>query len=87
MKVNEKKLIYNSCIQKYLKKGVFNYNDLLISNEKHISCLEYIDPYETNNIVISTYINDINKKINYTHCEIHPSLILGALASCIPFPH
>ena len=87
MKVNEKKLIYNSCIQKYLKNGIFNYNDLLISNEKHISCLEYIDPYETNNIVISTYINDINKKINYTHCEIHPSLILGALASCIPFPH
>ena len=22
----------------------------------------------------------------YTHCEIHPCLILGVLASCIPFP-
>ena len=50
--------------------------------------MEYIDPYETTNILIATYLNDINKrKENYTHCEIHPSLILGALASCIPFPH
>ena len=88
MKINEKKqLIYTPSIQKYLKNGEVNYSDLLISNEKNISCLEYIDPYETNNIVIATYINDITKKINYTHCEIHPSLILGALASCIPFPH
>ena len=37
---------------------------------------------------IATYIKDIYlKKVKYTHCEIHPSLMLGALASCIPFPH
>ena len=31
--------------------------------------------------------NPINNEIhNYTHCEIHPSLILGVLASCSPFP-
>jgi DNA-directed RNA polymerase beta subunit len=23
---------------------------------------------------------------NYTHCEIHPSMILGICASIIPFP-
>ena len=23
----------------------------------------------------------------HSHLEIHPSLILGVLASCIPFPH
>jgi len=23
---------------------------------------------------------------NYTHCEIHPSMILGVCASIIPFP-
>jgi hypothetical protein len=28
-----------------------------------------------------------NLKIQYTHCEIHPSTCLGVLASCIPFPH
>tara|TARA_B110000495_G_C22981896_1_gene577262 strand:- start:111 stop:1568 length:1458 start_codon:yes stop_codon:yes gene_type:complete len=32
-------------------------------------------------------INDNHSKNNSTHAEIHPSLILGALASCIPFPH
>jgi DNA-directed RNA polymerase II subunit RPB2 len=29
----------------------------------------------------------INKNMNqYTHCEIHPSMILGICASIIPFP-
>ena len=48
-------------------------------------CIEYIDPHESNNSIISTSIEDIHKNKKYTHCEIHPSLILGALASCIPF--
>jgi len=30
---------------------------------------------------------NIIRKLNYTHCEIHPSTGLGVLASCIPFPH
>ena len=47
-------------------------------------CIEYIDIHEVNSLLIST---DYNKLDNYSHCEIHPSLILGALASCIPFPH
>jgi DNA-directed RNA polymerase II subunit RPB2 len=25
--------------------------------------------------------------IRYTHCEIHPSIWFGVIASCIPFPH
>ena len=28
-----------------------------------------------------------DRKISYTHCEIHPSLILGVNASTIPFSH
>lgn len=27
-----------------------------------------------------------NYKVTYTHCEIHPSMILGVCASLIPFP-
>ena len=87
MKVSNNSLIYNKDISDNLKSGNYEYIDL-ISDIKTKACLEYIDPYETNNILIATYINDvIHKKSNYTHCEIHPSLILGALASCIPFPH
>ena len=39
---------------------------------------------DLNNKLICNNISDINNK-NYTHCEISPSLILGILASCIPF--
>ena len=87
MKIKNNDLIYNKSISDKLKSGGYDYNDL-ISSIKSEACLEYIDPYETNNILIATYIKDIYlKKANYTHCEIHPSLMLGALASCIPFPH
>jgi DNA-directed RNA polymerase II subunit RPB2 len=27
-----------------------------------------------------------DKIIRYTHCEIHPAMILGVMASIIPFP-
>jgi DNA-directed RNA polymerase II subunit RPB2 len=47
-------------------------------------CIEYIDVHEINTLLLS---NTSDKLVGKTHCEIHPSLILGALASCIPFPH
>jgi DNA-directed RNA polymerase II subunit RPB2 len=57
--------------------------------------IEYIDTEEEETTMISMTIRDlINNRINpeasstatYTHCEIHPSLILGVCASIIPFP-
>ena len=58
----------------------------LITNVIELSeqCIEYIDIHETNTLLITNTPMDIMDK---THCEIRPSLILGALASCIPFPH
>jgi len=34
------------------------------------------------------HLSDLKKKKDapYTHCEIHPSMILGVCASIIPFP-
>ena len=84
LKVSGGELLYNNKINSKLKNKEYKYIDL-ISSIKEEPCIEYIDPYETNNILISTYLRDIGLK--HTHCEIHPSLILGALASCIPFPH
>ena len=46
--------------------------------------IEYIDVHEVNTCLISNTIEQ-KSTVKYTHCEIHPSLILGALASCIPF--
>ncbi|XP_054778431.1 DNA-directed RNA polymerase II subunit RPB2-like [Prosopis cineraria] len=57
--------------------------------------IEYIDTEEEETTMISMTINDlVQARINpdeaysdtYTHCEIHPSLILGVCASIIPFP-
>ena len=53
--------------------------DELILNQNFI---EYIDTHEVNNCILST---SIQSKKEFSHLEIHPCLILGALASCIPF--
>jgi len=77
------------CIRPLIKYDQINsisYNDILSSTWDELiinhSFLEYIDTHEINNCILST---SIESKKQYTHLEIHPSLILGALASCIPF--
>ena len=50
-----------------------------------IGCIEYIDTEESYYKMIAVYNNLKNKKIKYSHCEIHPSLMLGILSSLIPF--
>ena len=86
--IKDGNLIYNTNIQDNLKNNQLEWFDITsnIKNTK-FHCIEYIDPYETNNCIISMNIEEDHKKNKSTHCEIHPSLILGALASCIPFPH
>ena len=83
-----KKLLFNENIFNNIKANKIKWNHLISNIEdKKSYCIEYIDPYETNNCIISMNLTDDHEKNNSTHCEIHPSLILGALASCIPFPH
>ena len=50
--------------------------------------IEYIDPGETENSYIAMKAADAIAAgaPSYTHAEIHPSMILGTLASNIPFP-
>jgi DNA-directed RNA polymerase II subunit RPB2 len=55
--------------------------------------IEYIDVNESDTLMICMNKDNLdeNKKenyafYNYTHCEIHPSMILGVLACNIPFP-
>ena len=48
-------------------------------------CIEYLDAHESENIMIANTEKSIKKYT--THVEIHPSMILGILASCIPFSH
>jgi len=51
---------------------------------KHL--FEYIDPGETDYCYIAMTLKDVVEKTDTTHCEIHPSVMLGTLASNIPFP-
>lgn len=44
--------------------------------------IEYIDIYECDNILIAPSLKRIE---GHTHYEIHPSLMLGVMANCIPF--
>jgi len=51
-------------------------------NEWIKTCIEYIDPSETEVIRVSMYPKEITRA--HTHCEIHPSLVLGHMAGTIP---
>ena len=86
--VDNGKPLFNEEIRKCLQSRTIKWLDMVstIINDKHY-CIEYIDPHETNNCIISMDTKDNHLEKRSTHCEIHPSLILGALASCIPFPH
>ena len=63
-----------------IKSKESNYMEFL---ENHSSPLEYLDSLETENAFIAKDVNSIDK--DYTHCEIHPSLIMSAVALNIPF--
>jgi DNA-directed RNA polymerase II subunit RPB2 len=50
---------------------------------------EFLDVEEEETAMIAMHISDLRNKgrtNHYTHCEIHPSMILGVCASIIPFP-
>ena len=52
--------------------------------------VEYIDTEEEETTMIAMEPKDLEESggysSTYTHCEIHPSMILGVCASIIPFP-
>jgi len=58
--------------------------DYIAYLEDNCAQIEYIDPLETEGFFIAKSIQSIDK--DYTHCEIHPSLMLSALTVNIPFP-
>lgn len=64
-----------------------NFDDTL----KH-GLIEFLDVEEEETAMIAMHVSDLqrnqqNKRVySYTHCEIHPSMILGVCASIIPFP-
>ena len=91
-KVKNNKLLFTPYLITKISKGTLCWNDLLVSCEHYESVIEYIDPEEQSQSLISINFENLSKERNdshvykYTHCEIHPSTMFGILASCIPFP-
>ena len=83
-------------IVRRLDSGDLSWDDLCLSMKIDEPIIEYIDSYEQNTAMIAMKLSELANTntsggeehliYNYTHCEIHPSTILGILASCIPFP-
>jgi DNA-directed RNA polymerase II subunit RPB2 len=59
------------------------FEDYIRVLEPNIGTIEYVDPYEQNEILIANLPEHIVKET--THMEIHPTAILGVLANMIPF--
>jgi len=83
-------LMTKDIIDKLVQKDLA-WNDLLTNCRIDESVIEYIDPEEQNFSMIAMktkdgYLQPEGVKMKYTHCEIHPSVIFGVLASCIPYP-
>lgn len=70
----------------------WNWNDLVIGHKDKSNVIEFLDVDEMNSAMIAMKFHDLYKgpkghalPIKYTHLEMHPSMILGVLASAIPF--
>ena len=65
-----------------LKTGKWTWKHLILNG-----FIEFVDVEEMETCMVAMNISDLdNQEIAYTHCEIHPSLMLGICASMIPFP-
>ena len=75
-----------------LKKGhvlSLERNDWTFDTACTRGLIEFLDVEEEETAMIAMHISDLKKNVSthkYTHCEIHPSMILGVCASIIPFP-
>jgi DNA-directed RNA polymerase beta subunit len=91
LRVRDNKAIISKEVIEELVSKEISWNDLLTNCKLDESVIEYIDPDEQNFAMIAmrckdTYLQEPDKKIKFTHCEIHPSTVFGVLASCIPYP-
>ena len=96
---NNEFIIQNDIVDKIMEKKM-NWNQIMFyrhtetkeSESSFTPIIEYVDVQESDTCMISMTKENLiqNEKsnetfYNYTHCEIHPSMIFGVLACNIPF--
>jgi len=77
--VKNGKSMYTKEHEKMIKEGKMSFSDLVKNG-----VIEYLDAEEEENSYIALTEKEITKE--HTHLEIHPSLMLGAVASVAPSP-
>lgn len=83
----ELRLKRNHVIQKLLSQDP-NQEPWTWSDMVKEGFIEFIDTDEEEMILCAMTLDDLRNQpeLKFTHCEIHPSMILGICASIIPFP-
>ena len=66
-------------------KGLQDYLEFFHTQKDNLGVIEYLDPYEQNEVLIASFPEHITKQT--THMEVHPSTILGLLGNMIPYPN
>jgi DNA-directed RNA polymerase beta subunit len=92
--VEDNDLLMTDDIIKKLKSKELSWSNLLanLDGGEGIGAIEYIDTEESDCSMIAMTYDNLRKNnpngeafYRYTHCEIHPSMMLGVLAANIPF--
>ena len=92
LRIRDNRLLLTNDLMEKISRKQLAWNDLFIQNNENggESIVEYIDPDEQSFALIAmkTKKKDMLDVVNkqYTYAEIHPSTIMGILASCIPYP-
>ena len=88
LRVVDGALLLSKTVVEAIREGSLAWDDLLAGTRGFPAPIEYLDAHEQATSLIAMTQQDVvdNPSNSYTHCEIHPSTILGILASCIPFP-
>jgi len=83
--LKEKKIPY-SIKRNYIYDQTELYGEEKYDIERNSSMVEYIDSAEEEYALIATYEQDLKKKTQYTHIEIHPSILLGVMGNMVIYP-
>ncbi|KAM0672925.1 subunit B of DNA-directed RNA polymerase [Ordospora colligata] len=89
MVVKDNKLMITPEIIKKVERGIMKWDNLVSEG-----LIEFLDVEEEEMCMIAMNADALQRElsgasevtVSYTHCEIHPALILGICASTIPFP-
>jgi DNA-directed RNA polymerase II subunit RPB2 len=78
--------VYDNIYHKDILDDIKKKNDYMRYLEENAACIEYIDSIESENAFIAKDIySAYDPEKNYSHSEIHSSLMLSALSVNIPF--